>query len=164
MEHLREKLEMAIGPKSMREIVNNLHATQADALLELQQFEFALNEVWRVLSGLADTTQEIVGDLQLMDELKRNDATTLRMIEDRASRSATVTAQIVAAVSEICRAVRDWGIAERGDSGRPRSAILTPPPAKDQVDEGLTGGPRSAIVTSPPRKGPEDDGSGGSQE
>jgi hypothetical protein len=99
----------------MRDVVKNLHATDADALLELQEFELSLNQMWRTLSTLGDVTQEIIGDLRLAEGLRRGDPATLRTIEVRAREMATGIAQIVAAFTEICRGVRDWGIAEHSN-------------------------------------------------
>jgi hypothetical protein len=126
---------MAAEPASMRDVVKNLHASGAEALLELQEFELALNEMWRTLSALGDVTQEIIGDLRLADGLRRGDPAALRTVEVRARGTATSIAQIVAAFTQICRGVREWGIGERGDSERPRTAVLSPPPLKDPGDE-----------------------------
>ncbi len=119
----------------MRAVVSMQHMF-SEALLELRVFEEALNSHWQTLSLLGELMREVADDVALAEELKRGEAATREMIKDRVIRAQSLTSQIDVAFGELCRAVRYWGVGERGLSNRPRSAIETPPPKAPTDDEG----------------------------
>jgi methionyl-tRNA synthetase len=110
------------SPASVREVIEMLRSTHAscEALLELQEFEFALNEVWSALATLSETNQEVATALEF--------SATKEMVE-RARTAAVASAQILAAFSQLCRAIRTWAIL-RSDGDSVHSSLITPPPIK----------------------------------
>ena len=108
-------------PRSMKEIIERLHETpSAEALRELQEFECALDGLWQALASLGAKAALLargIGATDVDAELKTD-----------ALKVAETTEQILGAYGEITRAIRQWGLGERGPSNRPRSALLTPPP------------------------------------
>ena len=111
----------------MRGVVSNLNSA-TEALLELRAFEQALSSFWQTLSLHGELMREIEDDVTLAEELQRDETATRAMIKDRVIRARASSSQIIDAFGELCRGVRMWGVAERGASNRPRSALETPPP------------------------------------
>lgn len=126
---------MSADSTAMKSIVSHLHVNY-EALIELRQFEQALNAFWGNLSLQGELMQELADDVTLADEMHRDEAGTRVMIKDRVLRARAVHSQMALAFSDICHAIRTWGIAERGASNYPRSALETPPPVLGPRDDG----------------------------
>lgn len=113
---------MTEPPMSVREVVEMLRSTHGscEALLELQEFELALNEMWSALATLSETTQDVAISL---------DFSAAKELIERARTAAAASAQILAAFSQLCRAIRAWAILG-ADGDDPLSSLITPPPTK----------------------------------
>ena len=122
----------------MNGVVSLLHANK-EALLDLQEFEHALNALWENFTLQEELWREVVDDVTLGEELNRDSASVREMIKDRVLRAQLQGSQLNRALGELCRVVRRWGIAERGASNRPRSVIETPPPVASSDVEGDEG-------------------------
>jgi hypothetical protein len=107
---------------SVREVVEMLRSTHAscEALLELQEFELALNEVWSALAALSETCQEVAAALEF---------SATKELVDKARTNAAASAQILAAFTQLCRAIRAWAIVG-SDADEALSALTTPLPMR----------------------------------
>ena len=119
---------MEDAPKTMTEIIDGLQRAHSAALPELQSFEEALSEMWRNLTPLNTLVKEVVQELD--SNQSQIAPAVFQSIRDRAERAATAHEQVINSFEMICRAIREWGIAPRGPSNRPRSVLETPPPAR----------------------------------
>lgn len=105
--------------KTMRDVVAWLQFGRGEALLELREFEHAVDEIERNLAALGDTAQ---GFPRAVDEITREggcDSRVNRLLREHAERQAATLAQIAAAFRELQHGVRHWGITQRTAIGRP---------------------------------------------
>lgn len=94
----------------MREVVRRLHAENSEAALELLEFDYALEEILRVLESLAIASQELhsaVRDVATDDEsFARTSAA-----QERAGRLHATVSQLLAAFRQFRDGVKGWDIA-----------------------------------------------------
>jgi len=95
----------------MREVVRRLHSEDSEAVLELLEFDYALDEFLRILEIFTVASQELHSAV-------RNVATDDQMfarvsaVQDRAGRMNATATQILGAFRMLRDAVKTWNIAE----------------------------------------------------
>ena len=117
-----------MAEKDMCAVVRRLHAEDSEAVLELLEFDCALEEISRTFEGLIGSSHELHGAVR---EIVGSSEESLRQIDiaqDRAARLHAHVSQLFAAFRMMRDAVKSWNIAEaRRPSTKPgRSSGSTP--------------------------------------
>lgn len=102
-----------MGTRTMRQVVEYLRSENAEALLELFEFEYAMVEVGRSLQALAEALRELkssVSELAFLDAPV--DPAAIRALEDHTAVAADRAEQIALALAEFSRGMKGWGISE----------------------------------------------------
>ena len=97
--------------ENMREVVRRLRSENSEAVLELLEFDYALDEFLRHFEVLAVASQEVhaaVRNLATRDQ----DPERFSAAHDHAGRLNTIATQILGAFREVRKAVSDWNIAD----------------------------------------------------
>jgi hypothetical protein len=95
----------------MREVVVDLRSENAEALLELYEFEYAMIEVRRNLEGLVSALRELEPSVaKLADANVSRDAA--RHVVEHATFVTQRAEQIAGAFREFCRGMTGWGITD----------------------------------------------------
>src|SRR5262245_41916992 len=97
--------------RTMREVVAELRNDNAEALLELYEFEYAMSEVHRNLEALASALRELEPSVAQLADAKLSTDTAQHVVQ-HASFAARRAEQIAAAFREFCRGLTGWGITE----------------------------------------------------
>jgi hypothetical protein len=123
--HVFGTRQMETKPTSFRELVDSLRSAGAcpDVLLELQEFELAMQEVWQRIAAVETLTERIADELTLAGQ--RGQTLNLPALVSSTRQAAGSTSQILAAFGQICRAIRTWEIC----APLAVSAISTPIPS-----------------------------------
>lgn len=99
-------------PETMREVVQQLRASQSSALLELVEMEQAINQVRKLLTGLV----AFASSLRLAPS-----CSAAANGNDGPARAIERLRQIAGALDEYCGGLDDWKIAvPRGDKAADR--------------------------------------------
>ncbi|MFZ5893265.1 MAG: hypothetical protein ACOY0T_19555 [Myxococcota bacterium] len=117
---------MSEQTSTMRQVVDSLHSTRPEALLELEAFELALQEVWECLASLSRLTSDVAADAMLAAEDPLQSTAELRAISERMQRAANTSAQIASAFAALCRAIREWRITRPSEHDGSGPVIVTP--------------------------------------
>ena len=97
--------------RTMREVVAELRSENAEALLELYEFEYAMIEVRRNLDGLVSALHELEPSVaRLANAQGSSDAA--QHVVDHAAFIAQRAEQIAGAFREFCRGMSGWGITD----------------------------------------------------
>jgi len=107
---------MSINIKTMREVVEELRQGQAEALLELVEFDHALSELLAHLTRLDGALRELHGGIAALASIER-DRTNLKLIrvlEGRAGRASGTAEHILSAFEQIHAAVKTWEVTRYG--------------------------------------------------
>jgi hypothetical protein len=103
---------MTMGTRTMRQVVERLRGENAEALLELYEFEYAMIEVHRYLDSLARALREHQSEVSRLGSESAPDPSAVRALEENSARLAARAEQIAGALAEFCRGLRGWGISE----------------------------------------------------
>lgn len=114
--------------EDMCAVVRRLHAEDSEAVLELLEFDYALEEISGTLEGLTGSSHELHAAVR---EIVGSSEESLRQIDvaqDRAARLHAHLSQVFAAFRMMRDAVKSWAIPEaRRPSTKPsRSSAASP--------------------------------------
>jgi len=101
-----------MGTRTMRQVVERLRGENAEALLELHEFEYAMVEVLRHLEGLAAAMRGLQLEIARLRSEASYDPGAARAVEENSARLTARAEQIAAALAEFCRGLKGWGISE----------------------------------------------------
>ena len=95
----------------MRAVVRRLHTENSEAVLELLEFDYALDEFLRILETFTVASQELHSALR---NVATDDLSFARVsaVQDRAGRLNATATQILGAFRMLRDAVKTWNIAE----------------------------------------------------
>ena len=118
-----------MSDKDMREVVRRLHAENSAALLELLEFDYALDEFLRILEAHRTAAHELhLATRHIVASEGEDNFARDTGVQERAGRLNASAGQILAAFRGLHNAVRDWNIA---DARRPASKPSGPNGAQD---------------------------------
>jgi len=103
---------MTMGTRTMRQVVERLRGENAEALLELHEFEYAMAEVLRHLEALAAAMRELQLEISRLGSEGNNDPRAAHVIAENSARLTARAEQIAGALAEFCRGLKGWGISE----------------------------------------------------
>jgi hypothetical protein len=105
----------------MREVVRRLHSEDSEAVLELLEFDYALEEFLRYFEAHAAASQELHAAVRNLAATDDESVERLSAVQDRAGRVNASAAQILAAFRAMRSAVTGWNIAAtRRPSSQPQ--------------------------------------------
>lgn len=106
----------------MRAVVRRLHSENSEAVLELLEFDYSLDEFLRTLESLTVASQELHSALR---DVASDDESFARVsaVQERAGRLNATATQMLGAFRMLRGAVKTWNIAEaRRPSSKPSGA------------------------------------------
>lgn len=103
---------MRMGTRTMRQVVEQLRGENAEAFLELVEFEYAMAEVGRNLELLATSVRELHARAAVL--AREQDGPGVQTLVEAAATAADRAEQISGALAEFARGLRGWGISESG--------------------------------------------------
>ena len=109
------------GEKSMREVVERLRAEGSEAVLELQEFDHALEALLQNIEGVVPNFGALKLAASQISDSSSEDNRTRSTIKEQADRLSTWINQFVAGFRESQRAVQAWNISDP----RSRSSVPT---------------------------------------
>ena len=114
--------------ENMRAVVRRLHAEDSEAVLELLEFDYALEEISRTLDGLTASSHELHAAVREIVGSSEGSLQQIDVAQDRAARLHAHLTQLFAAFRMMREAVKSWAIAEaRRPSTKPsRSSDSSP--------------------------------------
>ena len=105
----------------MRAVVRRLHTENSEAVLELLEFDYALEEFLRCFETHAAASQELYAGVRNLSATDDDSIERLSAVQDRAGRLNASAAQILAAFRAMRSAVKSWNIAAtRRPSNQPQ--------------------------------------------
>jgi hypothetical protein len=96
---------------TMRDVVRRLHGENSEAVLELLEFDYSLDEFLRILENLTVASQELHAAVREVATDDENFARVDTAVERAGRLNATAT-QILGAFRMLRDAVKSWNIAE----------------------------------------------------
>jgi len=119
---------------TMREIVDRLRAEKSEALLDLLEFDYALDEFLRNLSLLAAASRGLHSATQtLLPSDDKEALDRVSVVQEQAGRLSARMTQMLGAFREVCAGVTGWHIADaRRHSSRPVRCASSAPPAEQE--------------------------------
>ena len=114
----------------MREVVQRLHSENSQAVLELLEFDYALEAFLRCFETHAVASQELYVAVRSLGARDDESAARLSLVQDQTGRLNANAGQILAAFRAMCSGVASWNIAAtRRPSTQPRQDPSAPPGA-----------------------------------
>ena len=98
--------------ENMREVVRRLRSENSEAVLELLEFDYALDEFLRNFELLAVASQEVDAAVRNLATARDQGPERVSAAQDHAGRLNAMATQILGAFREMRGAVSDWNIAE----------------------------------------------------
>lgn len=119
---------------TMRELVERLRADNGEALVELLEFDYALEELLRGLSMLTVASRGIHSATQSLAPAVDHEASErVAALQERAGRLSARMTQALGAFREVYAGVLGWQIADpRRRSSRPVQSTSTAPPTEQE--------------------------------
>jgi len=113
----------------MREVVRRLHIEDSPAVLELLEFDYAMEAFLRSFETHAAAAQELYVGVRALGANDDDGAQDLSAVQDRAGRLSANASQILAAFQSIRSAIATWNIpAARRPSSQPHGPGNSSPP------------------------------------
>lgn len=119
---------------TMRELVERLRADNSEALIELLEFDYALEEFLRGLSLLAVASRGLHSAAQTLAPADDQEASErVAAVQEQAGRLSARMTQALGAFREVYAGVLGWQIADpRRRSSRPVQSASTAPPIEQE--------------------------------
>jgi hypothetical protein len=113
----------------MREVVHRLHSEDSQAVLELLEFDYALESFLYCLETHTAASQELYISLRNLAANDGESADRISAVQDQAGRLKANAAQILAAFRAMRDGVAGWNIAAtRRPSSQPQGRTTSLPP------------------------------------
>jgi hypothetical protein len=114
--------------EDMCAVVRRLHAEDSEAVLELLEFDYALEEISRTLERLTGSSYELHAAVREIVGTSEESLRQIDLAQDHAARLHACTSQLFAAFRMVRDAVKSWNIAEaRRPSNKPSHSSGSPP-------------------------------------
>ena len=117
--------------ENMRAVVRRLHSVNSEAVIELLEFDYALDELLRILEELTGSAQELHALVRGVAGFGEESVQQLDVAQDHSGRLHARTTQILAAFRMLRAAVKSWDIAEARRPSTNPSPSGNSSPAKD---------------------------------
>ena len=113
----------------VREVVQRLHSEDSQAVLELLEFDYALDAFLGCFEAHASALQELYVSVRNLATTSDENVERVDAVQDQAGRLSANAAQILAAFRAMRSAVATWGIAAaRRPSSQPQGPAPSMPP------------------------------------
>jgi len=119
--HSTERQIKMATEASMREVVARLRAEGSAAMLELLEFDSALEAFLETVEHVAPTIEELDRTTRDVVRLAGEDAPQWSGLSEQTGRLSTWAGQFLAAFRELRRSVRAWNITDPRSSNTPNS-------------------------------------------
>ena len=100
-----------MSESDMREVVRRLHSEESEAVLELLEFDYVLDQFLSYFEAHAAASQELYVAVRNLTGTDDESVERLNAVQDRAGRLNAGAAQMLAAFRGMRSAVGEWNIA-----------------------------------------------------